>query len=421
MSGKLTSVEQKKIFDLFKDKASSFLIPDYQRPYAWGYEECLALWHDIMEFADHEDFNMDDEYFLGPIVTFTNTDGQLEVIDGQQRLITLLLMLRAFYKDMEFFSDGWSLEVRKDIGRCIWVTDEQGQPFLDRLKIDSQVVTDEERNQLLEILRSGIASEKSRYAQNYRLLQEQILSLSEGNDKSNPDFQNSYVKIPNRILNNCILLPIQASTQDAALRIFSTLNDRGKPLSDSDIFKVKLYKAFSDDGKKNAFIERWKELETLCGRIFSSLKISNPMDELFNRYMHYERAGKGLQDSTQEGLRSFYEKDNYRLLTEDHERVFENLCSLAEFWRAVADQDEDIFTEPVLRRLFVLNYAPNAIWTLITSVYFMSNKTSEGRLNSSRFYDFLGKITAFIWASTILAPSVYIICARRCTGKWSGL
>lgn len=38
--------------------------------------------------------------------------------------------------------------------------------------------------------------------------------------------------MPTRILNNCILLPIEAESQDTALRIFSTLNDRGKPLSD---------------------------------------------------------------------------------------------------------------------------------------------------------------------------------------------
>lgn len=231
MSGKLTSVEQKKIFDLFGDKDSLFLISDYQRPYAWEDEECLALWYDISEFANPEgSFNMDDEYFLGSIVIFANRDKKLEVIDGQQRLITILLMLRAFYQDMENFSDSWSMEVRKNLGRCIWITDEQGKPFADKLKIDSQVATDEERNELFDILRSGSATGKSRYSRNYMLFLEQIQLLTESKDRTSSDIQNVYSMFPNRILNNCILLPIQASTQDAALRIFSTLNDRGKPL-----------------------------------------------------------------------------------------------------------------------------------------------------------------------------------------------
>ena len=62
------------------------------------------------------------------------------------------------------------------------------------------------------------------------------------------------------LLNQAILLPITADTQDTALTIFSTLNDRGLPLSDADIFKAKIYNHL--EGKdKEIFIERWKELD----------------------------------------------------------------------------------------------------------------------------------------------------------------
>lgn len=95
------NVDQKTIKDLFQAKQSDFLIPDYQRPYAWGESECRTLWEDVFSFAipdnGRTDFNPDNEYFLGPIVTFTNDDGKKEVIDGQQRLTTLMLLLRAFY------------------------------------------------------------------------------------------------------------------------------------------------------------------------------------------------------------------------------------------------------------------------------------------------------------------------------------
>ena len=49
------------------------------------------------------------------------------------------------------------------------------------------------------------------------------------------------------LLNQAILLPITADTQDTALTIFSTLNDRGLPLSDADIFKAKIYNQLSVD------------------------------------------------------------------------------------------------------------------------------------------------------------------------------
>ncbi len=94
------NIDQQTIYQLFSDKKSDFLIPDYQRPYAWGETECQTLWDDIFAFSfpddDCDKFNPDDEYFLGPIVTFKN-ERKLEIIDGQQRLTTLMLLLRAFY------------------------------------------------------------------------------------------------------------------------------------------------------------------------------------------------------------------------------------------------------------------------------------------------------------------------------------
>ena len=80
------NIDQKTILDLFSEKRSDFLIPDYQRPYAWSDTECQTLWEDIFTFAFPQDncdaFDENDEYFLGPIVTFSNGDGKLEIIDG---------------------------------------------------------------------------------------------------------------------------------------------------------------------------------------------------------------------------------------------------------------------------------------------------------------------------------------------------
>ena len=95
------NIDQKSIKDLFSDNKADFLIPDYQRPYAWQEKECQTLWDDIFTFAfpenDYTKFNSsNDEYFLGPIVTFKNDDKKQEIIDGQQRFTTLYILLKAF-------------------------------------------------------------------------------------------------------------------------------------------------------------------------------------------------------------------------------------------------------------------------------------------------------------------------------------
>lgn len=45
------NIDQKSVKDLFTEKNTDFLIPDYQRPYAWGEKECQTLWDDLFLFA----------------------------------------------------------------------------------------------------------------------------------------------------------------------------------------------------------------------------------------------------------------------------------------------------------------------------------------------------------------------------------
>lgn len=396
------SVDQKNIFDLLKDKKADFLIPDYQRPYAWQEKECQKLWDDIFEFAipenDATKFDTSDEYFLGPIVTFMNKEKKLEVIDGQQRLTTILLLLRAFYAKYGSMQDEQSRSTRENIEKCIWKTDEFGKPNTDELKIDSEVAMDKYKDEFLNILKTGIVekNQKSKYADNYRFFQEKINSFLD-------TYPAYFSYLPTRILNNCILLPIEAESQETALRIFSTLNDRGLPLSDADIFKAQFYRYFNEKGQKDIFVKKWKDLEELCESIFHPSQ-GTPMDELFTRYMYYLRAKMGVTSSTTEALRSFYEKDSYKLLKNDY--IFDDLINLADFWKDIQNQSVDRFSNRILKRLFVLNYAPNGMWTYFTSVYYLQNRDKDGLLDDQKFYKFLNKMIAFIWTYAVYMPGV---------------
>ena len=396
------NIDQKTIKGLFSDKKSDFLIPDYQRPYAWGENECQTLWDDIYSFAipdnDHNKFKQDDEYYFGPIVTFKNDCGKLEIIDGQQRLTTLMLLLRAFYERAKLMQDKESVTMRKMIEQCIWKTDEFGEPDKNALKINSEVATDEDKGEFLEILKQGTttAKFKSRYADNYRFFENNINGFLN-------KFPSFFAYLPIRILNNCILLPIEAENQDTALRIFSTLNDRGKPLSDADIFKAEFYKYYSKKGEKDLFIEKWKELEQTSIQTFKTNDSSSSLDELFTRYMYYLRAKQKNTNSTTDALRKFYEKEYYKELK--NESTLANLKSLLYFWYDVNTQNKERFSDRVLKRLFVLNYAPNGMWYYIVSVYFMHHQ-KNGALDDSQFFNFLEKITAFIWAYALTNPGV---------------
>ena len=397
------NVDQKTIYELFSDKRTDFLIPDYQRPYAWNEEQCQTLWDDIFMFAipDNNAEKFDDrkdEYFLGAIVTYKNEKEQSEIIDGQQRLTTLLLLLRAFYDRFANMQDPNSKSTRARIESCIWKTNAFGEAQKDELKIDSEVATDDDKEEFLELLRTGNIKHGSanRYVKNYLFFEKKIAEFLD-------EFPGYFAHLPARILGNCILLPIEADSQDTALRIFSTLNDRGLPLSDADIFKAQFYKYYGNQNKKDEFIEQWKELEKISNEIFTPIT-GTPMDELFTRYMYFLRAKEGVKSSTTEALRKFYERNKYRYLNQ--EDTLPNLKMLADFWKDVNEQNSARFQPSVLKKLYVLDNAPNGMWHHMVSAYFLSNKDTKGFLEEGGFSKFLTKITAFIYTYAITNPGV---------------
>ena len=399
------NVDQKSIHALLSDRKADYIIPDYQRPYAWDEDSCQTLWDDIFSFAipdnDATKFDTNDEYFLGSIVTFENDKKQQEVIDGQQRLTTFMLLLRAFYDRFTKMQDQDSKDFSERIASCIWKTNEMGKPDKEHLKIDSVVATDKDKDEFLSILKTGNvnSSQTSRYANNFRFFLKKV-------DDFINDFPKFAEKLPARILNNCILMPIEAESQDTALRIFSTLNDRGLPLSDSDIFKAQFYQYYKQKSEddRDEFIKDWKKLEETCEKIFHPIT-GTPMDDLFTRYMYFIRAKRdNNKSSTTESLRRFYERDKYSVLKQDD--TFENLKDLAQFWEDITDQNRERFSEDVLKKLFILNYAPNSMWNYFISVYYLANRTEDGKLDDEDFKMFLDRTIAFIWGYAIMHPGV---------------
>ena len=84
-------LEQQSISQLYFGNKATFEVPIYQRNYAWEKDEISALVQDVYDSLNAGK----DQYFIGTLVTFHKGDQIYEVIDGQQRLTTINLLLRA--------------------------------------------------------------------------------------------------------------------------------------------------------------------------------------------------------------------------------------------------------------------------------------------------------------------------------------
>ena len=139
------------------------------------------------------------------------------------------------------------------------------------------------------------------------------------------------------LLNQVIILPITADSQETALTIFSTLNDRGLPLSDADIFKAKIYNHLKNKVEKEEFIEKWKELEE------DTQNISESIQQLFYYYMFYLRALENDRNSTTPGLRKYYSANKFKKLLETD--ILDNLRKILNIWEVIANPKVSIENE----------------------------------------------------------------------------
>lgn len=395
-------ISKQTIYELFTGvKSKKFIIPDYQRPYQWDTEKCETLWNDIEQFSDTNP-NEDDFYFLGTIVSYDNEDKNQEIIDGQQRLTSFTLLLRAFYKKLQDSKSDAEVEgLKKKLESCIWAVNKYSGNVDDYtdIKVISRVIDDKEKEIFHSILETGCSVDDAtdNYSRNYRLFKEKCDRYAMENPLKWKDL---YITI----LNHCIILPIKCESQESALTIFSTLNDRGLPLSDSDIFKAKLYANLKDKNAKDNFIVIWRELFSLCKKSGMSL------NDLFRYYTHIIRA-RSNDASKEIGLRKFYLTDPNKSLYLPN--LLEELKQLALFWEHIAistEKRDDFYIElsPDTRKyLSCLKSYPNEYWKYAVSVFFISNKNKDDF--DLLFQRFLLKLISFLFLKFIEYPSVNAI------------
>jgi len=395
-------VNKQNVVDLLKSgKDHPFVIPEYQRPYAWSDDEIVQLFDDLWDFSiERTTPDGAKTYFLGSIVSFENANGEKEIIDGQQRITSLFLLLRAVYSKLES-EENKTKEVDnfiKKIQPALWLEDElTGDVDKSKILLRSEVATDNGNEILRRILEFGIADKdaKDNYSRNFN----KFVELYEEKAKSSAMQMFHFI---NALLNYSILLPISADSQDTALTIFSTLNNRGLPLSDADIFKSLLYKQLDAAGKKE-FATKWKELEAEAG------KYGETLQSLFNYHMFNLRAIDGDVKSSTPGVRKYFmEKGKNRLKVE----VIDILAESLNFWKVVRGHEE-IESEPwsknieILKALDILSSYNNEYWKYPSLIFYNTHKNNPDF--ESLFLKFLRKLCVMLVTRYLETPTINAI------------
>ncbi|MCK7545915.1 DUF262 domain-containing HNH endonuclease family protein [Marinobacter bryozoorum] len=237
-----------------------YVIPSYQRPYAWTVDQASELFDDLYDFYRSE---LDEGYFLGSIVLIKE-EGKpaAEVIDGQQRLTTLTILLAALAArsapDDRALLKNYIVEAGNKFEQLA------AKPRLTLRERDKEFfakyVQTLQFNELLDLNSESLQNESRKNIQaNARLLLSRI-------DRSFGDNMSSLEGFVGFLLQRCFLVAVSTPSQQSAFRVFSVMNSRGLDLQPTDIIKADIIGAIESSEEQELYNEKWEDMEVELGR-----------------------------------------------------------------------------------------------------------------------------------------------------------
>lgn len=233
--------------DLIEKNKRVFKVPVYQRNYDWSNIQCEKLYQDILiaNERDHKHFTGTIVYIVG---LNASTLSEVLIIDGQQRLTTMYILLKALYdtaKDV-------SVRIEQEIEEVMFNRNCE-EKYKLKLK---PVKTDNE--QLLLLIKDKIddMDRNSNIYKNYITFKDLInKSLSSGLELS--DILNGIKKL------EMVEIVLDKSQGDEPQKIFESINSTGLELSLSDL--IRNYLLMDDNNQDELYENYWSPIEKNVG------------------------------------------------------------------------------------------------------------------------------------------------------------
>lgn len=365
------------VSQLFGDSMTLYRIPQYQRPYKWQNEQVEQLWHDIFEAYENDIEN----YFLGSIITVKTSDnsGYIDVVDGQQRLTTLMILfcvLRDNYKNInkDDTENLFSVDINA-INNAITLNNKSSRLRLfTHLNHQSEflenILNEDSTLNHLPVPKNKLKNDQEpvfKFINTANIFKEKLEGLE---DKERGKFVNY-------LFHKVKLIRIDCSNRDFAIKLFQVLNDRGMDLTPADLVKSyligNLTTLYKEDFQKlkdeeNILITNWHGIEEI-------LKNSDiNLTELLTMYQYYLLANNPKRSLTEE-LEILFKKENPNT-------IVHNLKKFAKLY-----ETEILNTKS--KNIYSLKYIP---WTMywksivMTSIYEDYKYKNELLEDLNRFY-----------------------------------
>jgi uncharacterized protein with ParB-like and HNH nuclease domain/predicted transport protein len=238
----------------FLRKPAQFIIPIYQRTYSWKPEQCEQLWEDIIHAATDETIS---GHFVGSIVYIEeglhphSSIPRLLVIDGQQRLATLILLLSALGRAIKKQGAEIGISQKKISNYYLFNIEEDGDL---RYKLR---LTQSDKDTMIRLLEEKELPDpvSKQIVENCQFFEEQI-------NKTGIDLITLY-----RGIGKLIIVDIALDRErDNPQLIFESLNSTGLELSQADLIRNYVLMELEPKQQEELYNDYWYPMEQSFGQ-----------------------------------------------------------------------------------------------------------------------------------------------------------
>ena len=225
-----------------------YLVPLFQRPYSWDKPQWTTLWDDINDLATEVG---NKTHFMGAIVTMpahTNPAGITKylLIDGQQRLTTILILMIALRDKAKDIAGNLSAKIYEHFLTNKFNEDE------DFFKL---LPTQLDREVFVDLIQGKATTQKAKIKDAYSFFAKKIA------DATKDDLEKTFITVTTRL----IFVSIMLATDDNAYLIFEGLNAKGLPLTQADLIRNYLLMRIHRKRQDSVFNSFWLPMQTGLG------------------------------------------------------------------------------------------------------------------------------------------------------------
>ena len=327
MASLISSVNAYTISEIFNpDSKIKYIIPKYQREYAWKKEQVEDFFNDLLENQEG--------YFLGVILCVNKTidaleESVLELIDGQQRLITISLHYAAIYKiysEINDNSDDFKAE-KVNLKNKLMIKNKENKT---KLELSTQNNNSEDYKAILYEIRvyKDSSFRKPANLGNRRLYKTYSYILNLLSKMSESQLRAFLDKI-----NSAIIIKMEVANYSDAHTLFESINNRGLPLSAMDLIKNKLLSEIDKRHKINKSDVNMSEAFELWKKITENVEEYNIQErflrQYYNAFRHNDKIKvKNFPVATKSVLIKIYEQ----IINKDPEFILNELVNKSEIY-----------------------------------------------------------------------------------------